>query len=84
MVLALNTVSGRVSDVAPKLLVHPHFGKYLIPVEDGRKSYNPEMYKPGTVEEKLEMRSPLGIFSRKKEESVAEETESNVDIEEEE
>lgn len=83
MVLALNTVSGQVSDVPPKLLVHPHFSKYLVPVEDGQKPYAKELYKPGTVEEKQEQRSPRGLFSRKKEEAVVESTESNVDIEEE-
>lgn len=84
MVLALNTVSGQVSDVPPKMLVHPHFKKYLVPVEDGQKSFVPEMYKPGTVEEKKEQRSAIGLFARKKEEPVKEETESNVDTEEEE
>ena len=83
MVLALNTVSGQVSDVPPKLLVHPHFSKYLVPVEEGQKPYLKEMYQPGTVEEKQEQRSAFGLFSRKKEEAVEVDTESNVDIEEE-
>jgi len=60
MVLALNTVSGQVSDVSPKMLVHPHFGKYLVAVEEGTKSYHPEMYKGGTVEEKVAQKSKLG------------------------
>ncbi len=59
MVLALHTVSGQIADVSPKMLQHPHFKKYLIPVEDGRKPYNPEMYKSGTVEDKADMGSAL-------------------------
>ena len=59
MVLALHTVSGQIADVSPKMLQHPHFKNYLIPVEDGRKPYAPEMFKSGTVEEKAEMGSPL-------------------------
>jgi hypothetical protein len=59
MVLALHTVSGQIADVSPKMMQHPHFKNYLIPVEDGRKPYAPKMYKGGTVEEKTEMGSPL-------------------------
>jgi hypothetical protein len=82
MVLALNTVSGQVSDVPPKLLVHPHFSKYLVAVEDGQKPYAKELYKPGTVKEKQEQRSGTSLFSFMKKDEP-EETESNIDIEEE-
>lgn len=89
MVLALNTVSGQISDVSPKMLVHPKFKDVLVPVEDGAKPYNKVMYRPGTVEEKAEQSSG-SIFSslkkKKKEEPEAveeQETESNIDIEEE-
>jgi hypothetical protein len=53
MVLALNTVSGQIADVSPKMLLHPTFGKYLVPVEAGTKPYLAEMYRGGTVEEKI-------------------------------
>ena len=81
MVLALNTVSGQIADVRPKMLLHPKFKDILVPVDENAKPYNSAMYKPGTVEEKVEQHSAKGIFSfRKKEEQ---ETESNIDIEEE-
>jgi hypothetical protein len=79
MVLALNTVSGQVSDVSPKMLKHPHFSKYLVPVEDGRKPYNAEMYKPGTVEEKIEQSAKKSFFGLSKKEN----SEDNIDIEDE-
>ena len=88
MVLALNTVSGQISDVSPKMLVHPKFKDVLVPVEDGAKPYNKVMYRPGTVEEKAEQSSG-SIFSllKKKEKETGtveeQETESNIDIEEE-
>ncbi len=86
MVLALHTVSGQIADVSPKMLQHPHFKKYLVPVGEGQKPYNPVMYKGGTVEEKTEdtkSRSFLG-FKKKDDDVVeSEETESNIDIEEE-
>ena len=81
MVLALNTVSGQVADVSPKLLAHPHFSKYLVPVEDGQKPYLKDMYHPGTVEEKVEQRS--GWLSSLLKNDEQEITESNIDIEEE-
>jgi len=81
MVLALNTVSGQIADVRPKMLLHPKFKDILVPVDENAKPYNSALYKPGTVEEKVEQHSAKGIFSfRKKEEQ---ETESNIDIEEE-
>ena len=69
MVLALNTVSGQVSDVSPKMLVHPHFSKYLVAVEDGAKSYNPEMYKGGTVEEKAAASPIINLLAKGKKKS---------------
>tara|TARA_R110000822_G_scaffold839_3_gene3680 strand:- start:748 stop:996 length:249 start_codon:yes stop_codon:yes gene_type:complete len=81
MVLALNTVSGQISDVSPKTLLHPKFKDILVPVDKGTKPYNPVMYKPGTVEEKSEQRS--GLFSFMKKEEEEQEPESNIDIEEE-
>jgi hypothetical protein len=52
MVLALNTVSGQISDVSPKMLKHPHFSKYLVAVDNDAIPYIPEMHRGGTVEEK--------------------------------
>jgi len=85
MVLALNTVSGKIADVSPKMLEHPAFKDVLVPVEEGTKPYNPEMYKPGTVGEKIETRASKSFFGLKKKEAdvESEETESNIDIEEE-
>lgn len=95
MVLALNTVSGQVSDVSPKMLVHPHFGQYLVAVEEGTKSYNPEMYQGGTVEEKVAQSSKIGSLlgrlksDNNKESEVEEVTEAeetpqpDIDIEDE-
>jgi hypothetical protein len=79
MVLALNTVSGQIADISPKMLLHPKFRDILIPVDENAKPYNSAMYKPGTVEEKVEERSAANLktFTRKKkakkEEPVAEE-----------
>jgi len=84
MVLALNTVSGQIADVKPKMLVHPQFKDILIPVDENAKPYNSALYKPGTVDEKIEQRSAssiTSIFKKKKED--AQDTESNIDIEEE-
>lgn len=83
MVLALNTVSGQIADVKPKMLVHPKFKDILVPVDENAKPYNSAMYKPGTVTEKIEQRSTSAIFSFLKKEEEAEETTSNIDIEEE-
>jgi len=83
MVLALNTVSGQVSDVPPKLLEHPHFSKYLVEVEEGTKSYSPEMYKPGTVEEKVAQKSKISQLLDKWREEDEQEPQSDIDIEEE-
>jgi hypothetical protein len=52
MVLALNTISGQVADVSPKMLEHPKFKDVLVAVEDGTKPYVAELYTPGTKEEK--------------------------------
>lgn len=79
MVLALNTVSGQIADVSPKMLLHPKFKDILIPVDENVKPYNSAMYKPGTVAEKEESRSSAGLLSfgkkkkAKQEEKVVEE-----------
>ena len=97
MVLALNTVSGQIADISPKMLLHPQLKDILVPVEAGTKPYLAEMYRGGTVEEKIQSATPL--FKKKKtkvsEELVSEDvarkevpkqeqvTKSNIDIEEE-
>lgn len=43
---ALNTVSGQVGLVPASYLEHPVFGKTLVEVPEGTKSYDPEFYKP--------------------------------------
>jgi hypothetical protein len=87
MVLALNTVSGQIADIPPKMLLHPKFRDILVPVDENAKPYNSAMYKPGTVAEKIEQRTDSGIFSFLKKEVDVEpeeqEPESNIDIEEE-
>ena len=80
MVLALNTVSGQIADISPKMLLHPKFKDILIPVDENAKPYNSALYKPGTVEEKIEERSAAGLLSfgkkkKAKKEEPVEETE---------
>ena len=64
MVLALNTVSGQIADISPKMLLHPQLKDILVPVEAGTKPYLAEMYRGGTVEEKIQSATPL--FKKKK------------------
>lgn len=52
MVLTRNTISGQVADLSPKLLQHPKFKDVLEVVDAGAKPYVPELYKPGTKQEK--------------------------------
>ena len=52
MVLARNTISGRIADVSPKMLQHPQFKDILEVVDTDAKPYVPELYKPGTTQEK--------------------------------
>lgn len=57
MVLARNTLSGQISDVSPKMLKHPKFKDVLEVVEENAKPYVPELYKPGTKQEKAASKS---------------------------
>jgi hypothetical protein len=59
MVRALNTVSGQISDVPPKILLHPTFKDILVVVDEDRKPYAPELYQSGTKAEKEEKNSKL-------------------------
>jgi hypothetical protein len=65
MVLALNTISGQIADVSPKILEHPKFKDILEVVEADSKPYVAELYKGGTKSEKASKKS-------KKEEAVVE------------
>lgn len=51
LVWTLHTVSGAVARVPQHLLGHPVFGEYLVEVEPHAKSYEPELWKPTTVDE---------------------------------
>ena len=57
MVLALNTISGQIADVSPKLLEHPKFKDVLQVVEPEAKPYVAELYKGGTKTEKAAKKS---------------------------
>jgi hypothetical protein len=56
MVLALNTISGQIADIAPKFLQHPTFKDILVEVNEDAKPYVAELYTPGTIEEKTALR----------------------------
>jgi hypothetical protein len=57
MVLALNTVSGQIADIAPKFLQHSELKNVLVVVDEDSKSYEPELYKGGTKDEKNFLRN---------------------------
>lgn len=61
MVLARNTISGRIADVSPKMLLHPQFKDVLEVVEVDAKPYVPELYKPGTKQEKKSARKAAKV-----------------------
>lgn len=50
-VTALNTLSGRVAVVNKSALSHPVFSEYLVEVEEGTKSFEPDLYKAKTADE---------------------------------
>jgi hypothetical protein len=86
MVLALNTVSGQIADVSPKMLLHPKFKDILEVVEVGQKPYLPEMFLSGTVDERSEKKtySLKEVFSAlKEEEEVVDEKLDTIDNNEE-
>lgn len=57
MVLALNTISGQIADISPKLLEHPKFKDVLEVVEADAKPYVAELYVGGTKSEKAARKS---------------------------
>ena len=52
MVLARNTISGQIADIAPKMLEHPTFKDILEVVSADDKPYVPELHKPRLAKSK--------------------------------
>lgn len=82
MVLALNTISGQIADVSPKMLQHPKFKDILEVVDEGAKPYVAELYKGGSKKEKAARKPKIETFEVEVEEELVVETES-IEIEEE-
>lgn len=61
MVLALNTISGQIADVSPKMLQHPKFKDVLEAVDAEAKPYVAELYKGGSKKEKA-ARKPEAVI----------------------
>jgi hypothetical protein len=61
MVLALNTISGQIADVSPKMLEHPKFKDVLEVVDAEAKPYVAELYKGGSKKEKA-ARKPKAVI----------------------
>ena len=61
MVFVRNTISGQVADLPPKLLQHPTFKGILEVVDADAKPYVPELYRPGTKEEKTSKRNKPAV-----------------------
>lgn len=50
-VRVINSITGGAANVPRWYFEHPVFGKNLVEVKDGQKSYTPELYISQTVEE---------------------------------
>jgi hypothetical protein len=61
MITALDTISGQVGIVPERYLTLPGLGDHLVRVDDGTKSYEPELYKATDADEYVEKKA-----SRKK------------------
>lgn len=61
MVLALNTISGQIADVSPKMLQHPKFKDVLEVVDAEAKPYVAELYKGGSKKEKAARKPEAAI-----------------------
>lgn len=61
MVLALNTISGQIADVSPKMLEHPKFKDVLEVVNVDAKPYVAELYKGGSKKEKAARKPKAAI-----------------------
>lgn len=82
MVKARNTISGQIADVSPKILQHPKFKDILEVVEEESKPYVPELYKPGTKEEKKSARKSKQEETVEVESEVEEFAVETIEIEE--
>lgn len=82
MVKARNTISGQIADVSPKILQHPKFKDILEVVEEESKPYVPELYKPGTKEEKKSARKSKQEETVEVESGVEEFAVETIEIEE--
>jgi hypothetical protein len=88
MVLALNTISGQIADVSPKMLEHPKFKDILEVVDADAKPYVAELYKGGTKSEKAAKKSKkeeavVEAAAKIEEEDVVDEVTESYEIEEE-
>jgi hypothetical protein len=82
MVLALNTISGQIADVSPKMLQHPKFKDVLQVVDAEAKPYVAELYKGGSKKEKAARKPETVVEETIVEDELVVETES-IEIEEE-
>jgi len=82
MVLALNTISGQIADVSPKMLEHPKFKDVLQVVDAEAKPYVAELYKSGSKKEKAARKPEVVAVEAAVEEELVAVTEST-EIEEE-
>ncbi len=71
MVLALNTISGQIADVSPKMLEHPKFKDVLQVVDAEAKPYVAELYKGGSKKEKAARKpEPVAVEAKVEDEPV--------------
>jgi len=82
MVLALNTVSGQIADISPKMLLHPKFKNILVPVGE---TVEPPKELPVEPEQEPSFELPARAMGRKPRARVFEkqDAESHITIEEE-
>ena len=82
MVLALNTVSGQIADISPKMLLHPKFKNILVPVD---KTVEPPKKVSAEPEQEPALELPARAMGRKPRARVFEkqDAESHITIEEE-
>lgn len=50
-ITALDTISGQIGPVPENYLTLPKLGDHLVQVDEGTKSYEPELYKPTDAKE---------------------------------
>lgn len=57
MITALDTISGQIGPVPESYLKLPGFSDHLVRVDEGTKSYEPELHKPTDAAEYKERKS---------------------------